>query len=255
MIEVLRLALPGPDPRPRDRRHRTGGIRSARVAIGTFDGVHLGHRQVLRECDTVLTFDPHPIHVLKPGNAPSLLSDGRLKLRKLAALGIRRAVIVPFDVAWSRVSADDFVEDVILDGLDAGFVSVGEGFRFGAHGAGTTSTFGRYPTLRTRVVPTVTCGPAGEPISSTRIRRLVLEGRVEAAADLLGAPLSLPALVDEDGRLSVAAEFARPAPGLYLGHVDCHRCILRVREDLRVEVPGTPRTGTRVTVTFVEQAS
>ncbi|MGW2935555.1 FAD synthetase family protein [Streptomyces sp. NPDC055722] len=253
-MEVLSVEVPHGKRRADGRR--TGGARSgAKVAIGTFDGVHLGHRQVLNGCDTVLTFDPHPLQVLEPGQVPSLLSDRRQKLHKLCSLGIRRVAIVPFDQAWSRVSAEDFVEGVVVDQLGAEFVSVGQGFRFGARGAGTTTTFEQHPELSTRVVPLVTWGPAREPISSTRIRRLVFHGDVESAAELLGVSLALPAVVGDEGQLLISYEFALPAPGFYLGYVDSHPCALRVCQDRTVEAMSTARTGTHVEVTFVKRGS
>ncbi|GAA1586992.1 hypothetical protein GCM10009789_45670 [Kribbella sancticallisti] len=249
-MEVLSLGVPHWKGHAGDR---TDGPRS-RVAIGTFDGVHLGHRQVLDGCDTVLTFDPHPLMVLEPQQVPSLLSDRRRKLRKLSALGIRRVAIVAFDRAWSRVPAEDFVESVVVGRLGAESVSVGQDFRFGAGGAGTTTTFDQYPGLSTRIIPLVTQGPAAEPISSTRIRRLIFDGDVETAAKLLGAPLALPAVVGDGGRLLISSDFARPAPGAYLGFVDSHACGLRVRADRTVAVTGLTPAGAFVEVTFVKRA-
>ncbi|GGT00378.1 hypothetical protein GCM10010254_20590 [Streptomyces chromofuscus] len=163
--------------------------------------------------------------------------------------------IVPFDHAWSQVPAEDFVQDIVLDGLGAEFVSVGQGFRFGAGGAGTVATFAHYAELTTRVVPLVTRGPAGEPVSSTRIRRLILDGDVESAADLLGASLTLPAVTVDDGRLLISSRFVRPAPGLYLGRVNGHRCALRVCRDRTVAVDGAAATtGSTVEVTFEQRA-
>ncbi|MFG2475539.1 hypothetical protein [Streptomyces fagopyri] len=252
-MEVLSLEAPHGRRGAGSRRASGAGPR-AKVAIGTFDGVHLGHHQVLRGCDTALTFDPHPMRVLEPRHTPALLSDRRRKLQKLGALGIRRVAIVAFDRTWSRVPAEDFIESVLVDRLGAEFVSVGQGFRFGARGAGTTATFARYPELSTRVVPLVTRGPTGEPISSTRIRRLVADGDVELAADLLGASFTLPAVVGDEGRLLISSTFARPAPGFYLGYVDSHPCALRVCQDRTVAVTSTARTGTHVDVTFVRRA-
>ncbi|MFG2760928.1 FAD synthetase [Streptomyces wuyuanensis] len=253
-MEVFSLETP-PGRRGLRGDSLAGGTRSpTKVAIGTFDGVHLGHRQVLQGCDTVLTFDPHPMRVLEPHRVPGLLSDRRQKLQKLGSLGIRRVVIVPFDHAWSRVSAEDFVESVVLDRLGAQFVSVGQGFRFGAWGAGTAATFDRYPELGAQVVPLVTRGPAGEPVSSTRIRRLVSDGDLESAADLLGASLTLPAVVAGEGRLLISSRFARPAPGLYLGFLDGRPCTLEVCRDHTVAAVGAAPTGTTVEVTFVKQA-
>ncbi|MFJ4466914.1 FAD synthetase [Streptomyces sp. NPDC089424] len=263
-MEVLGLEVPG------EKWSAGGGVRVggapssakiatvarvAKVAIGAFDGVHLGHRQVLDGCDTVLTFDPHPRQVLDPGRAPSLLSDRRQKLHKLRSLGIRQVAIVPFDHAWSRVTAEEFVERVVVEQLGARFVSVGQGFRFGARGAGTAGTFESYPGLSTRVVPLVTRGSAGEAISSTRIRRLISEGDVASAGELLGSALALPAVVGDGGRLLISARFARPAPGCYLGSVDGHPRRLRVCQDRSVAGAGAARTGSPVQVTFVRQTA
>ncbi|CND52516.1 riboflavin kinase/FMN adenylyltransferase [Mycobacterium tuberculosis] len=252
MLEILNLEPPCGDRRT-GRDHIGEDRPRARVAIGTFDGVHLGHREVLDGCDTVLTFDPHPMRVLDPRRAPGLLSDRSRKLHRLGTAGIRRVAVVPFDRAWSRVSAEDFIECVVLDQLNAAFVSVGHGFRFGAEGTGTTASFGRYPELGVRVVPLVTLHPAGEVVSSTRIRRLVLDGDVEAAAGLLGAHLVLPAVADGTGRLLIDDTFVRPAPGLYLGYVDACPQTLRVGEDSDVTFAGGARPGSRVEITFVKR--
>lgn len=220
------------------------------VAIGAFDGVHLGHGEVVAGCDTVLTFDPHPMSVLAPQHTPSLLSDHRTKMRKLAALGVQRVAIIPFDDFWARVSPEAFVERVLIDSLHAKFVSVGENFRFGARGAGTPDTFLDYPSLEVRVVPMVKWGAAGDPISSTRIRRNVAAGNVESAAELLGGPLVLPARVSDAGHLVVADEYALPAPGLYLGRVDNRSVSLRVRPGGIMTATGILRPGTSVWVSF-----
>lgn len=252
-MEVLTLEVPRPGdgwPRP-----RTDVPAHSKVAIGTFDGVHLGHRRVLLGCDTALTFDPHPLRVIEPRLAPRLLSDHDLKLRKLRCLGIRRVAIVPFDRRWSEVTAEEFVEQVVVGRLGGGFVSVGEGFRFGARGSGTTATFGRYPGLRTRVVPLVTRGKAGAAISSTRIRRLVAAGDVEEAASLLGEPLTLSAEVGPRGEVSIPPEFAVPAAGLYRGRIDQRGYALRVRADGTVEALGAAGTGRRVQLSFLERLS
>jgi riboflavin kinase/FMN adenylyltransferase len=252
-MEVLTLEAPRQgDEWPRPRNDASA---NSKVAIGTFDGVHLGHRRVLRGCDTVLTFDPHPLRVIEPRLAPRLLSDHDLKLRKLRGLGIRRVAIVPFDRRWSELTAEEFVEQVLVGQLGGGFVSVGEGFRFGARGSGTTATFGRYPGLRTRVVPLVTQGGAGAAISSTRIRRLVAAGAVEEAASLLGEPLTLSAEVGPRGGLSIPPDFAVPAAGLYRGRIDRRAGALRVRADGTVEAPGTACIGRRVQLSFLERLS
>ena len=101
------------------------------VAIGTFDGVHLGHREVIRGSSTVLTFDPHPLSVIHPEATPKLISPFPVKRDLIAGLGVDELVIIPFDRGFSQQSAEDFVQDVLVNRLGAERVSVGENFRFG----------------------------------------------------------------------------------------------------------------------------
>ena len=107
-----------------------GPQRSRRVAVGTFDGVHLGHREVIRGADTVLTFDPHPTTVIRPGAAPKLLTDPARKAQLIGSLGVEELVVIAFDAAFAARSAQDFVDDVLVGALGATHVSVGENFRF-----------------------------------------------------------------------------------------------------------------------------
>jgi len=157
-----------------------------RVAIGTFDGVHRGHRRVIAGCDTVLTFEPHPLAVLRPDAAPPLLSPLAIKRDLLAALGVEELVVARFDQRLADTPADRFVDEVIVEQLTAEFVSVGENFRFGRGAAGDAELLARDDRFETRVVPLASAG--GEPISSSRIRELVAGGEVLAAAELLGHP-------------------------------------------------------------------
>jgi riboflavin kinase/FMN adenylyltransferase len=255
-VEVVILAAP-PGPTgsaqspPTAHRSRAGPYSS--VAIGSFDGVHLGHRQVLAGCDTVLTFDPHPMHVLAARRAPCLLSDHPTKLRKLAAVGIRRVAIIRFDETWSHLAASEFVERVLLGRLGARIISVGANFRFGAGGTATPATFAGYPSLQTRVIPLVTGGPDGMPISSTRIRQLVAGGDVEAAAVLLGSPLVLPALVIDHDQLAVDDRFAVPAPGVYHGSVDGRPTVIRVAGRGITTGTAAAQPGATVAVAFLQR--
>src|ERR687897_1445082 len=109
-MKVTRLpeALPGERPRA--------------VAIGTFDGVHRGHREVIGDSDTVLTFDPHPMSVIRPEAAPKLLNTFAVKRDLIAALGVEELVIIPFDDDFAARSATAFVEDVLIGRLGAGRV-------------------------------------------------------------------------------------------------------------------------------------
>lgn len=156
------------------------------VAIGTFDGVHLGHREVIRGADTVLTFDPHPLSVIHPEATPKLISTFPVKRDLIAALGVEELVVIPFDRGFSEQSAEGFVQDVLIDRLGAERVSVGENFRFGQGARGTPDFLRSRDEFETRVVPLVEA--AGETVSSSHIRGLVAAGEVRAAAEFLGGP-------------------------------------------------------------------
>lgn len=155
------------------------------MAIGTFDGVHLGHREVISGCDTVLTFDPHPLAVLRPDSVPALLTDLDEKLRRFAVLGVVETVLIPFDQDFASLSAEEFVDRVLVKSLGATHVSVGENFRFGRAAAGDAAMLCAERRFEARVVPL--CAVGGEPVSSTRIRRLLAAGAVSEARLLLGS--------------------------------------------------------------------
>src|SRR5918992_2351106 len=89
--------------------------RSRRVAIGTFDGVHLGHREVIAGADTVLTFDPHPISVIRPEAVPKLITPFSVKRDLIASLGVEELVVIPFDHEFQSKSAEQFVDEVLVD--------------------------------------------------------------------------------------------------------------------------------------------
>jgi len=162
------------------------GSRPGSVAIGTFDGVHRGHREVIRGADTVLTFDPHPLSVIHPEATPKLISTFPVKRDLIAGLGVEELVVIPFDKSFSEQSAEDFVQHVLVDRLGAGQVSVGENFRFGKRARGTPEFLSSRGEFETRVVPLVEA--AGETISSSHIRGLVAAGEVAQAAEFLGGP-------------------------------------------------------------------
>src|ERR1700741_1260149 len=105
--------------------------RPRRVAVGEFDGVHLGHREVIRGSDTVLTFEPHPLAVVRPEAAPKLLTSLDAAATPIAALGVQELVVIPFDRGFSEQSPEEFIERILVEKLQATHVSVGENFRFG----------------------------------------------------------------------------------------------------------------------------
>ena len=204
--------LPDVEPRPR------------RVAVGTFDGVHLGHREVIRGADTVLTFDPHPTAVIQPGAAPRLLTDPARKAQLVASLGVQELVVIPFDAAFAARSAQDFVDDVLVGSLRATHVAVGENFRFGRKAQGDTELLRSDERFETRVAKLLEID--GEIVSSSHIRGLLLGGAVEYAGRLLGDPFTFAGEVahgDERGRelgyptanLVPDPAFVTPGHGVY----------------------------------------
>jgi riboflavin kinase/FMN adenylyltransferase len=169
------------------------------VAVGEFDGVHLGHREVIRGNDTVLTFEPHPLQVVRPEAAPKLLTSLPAKRDLIAELSVEELVVVPFDKRFAAQSPQDFIDQVLVQRLNASHVSVGENFRFGHRASGDPQTLSADPRFQTRIVPLVEVD--GEIVSSSHIRGLVLAGEVEAAARMLGAPFQFRGeVVRGDGR-------------------------------------------------------
>ena len=172
--------LPDVEPRPGHSRH---------VAIGTFDGVHLGHREVIRDADTVLTFDPHPLAVIRPEALPKLLTTPSVKYDIVAGLGVEELVVIPFDRDFMSKTAEQFVEEVLVEKLQAKLVSVGENFRFGKGARGDHEFLASRGEFDTRVVPLVEV--EGETVSSSHIRGLIAAGDVAKAARFLGGPFLL----------------------------------------------------------------
>src|SRR3954452_6904882 len=160
--------------------------RGRRVAIGTFDGVHLGHREVIRGNDTVLTFDPHPLAVVRPDALPKLLSPPRVKADLIAGLGVEELVTIPFDRDFASKTPEQFVQEVLVERLGAEHVSVGENFRFGKKQAGDAAFLSSRPEFDTRVVPLVEVD--GETVSSSHIRGLGGAAELEEASQFLGGP-------------------------------------------------------------------
>jgi riboflavin kinase / FMN adenylyltransferase len=169
--------------------------RPRRVAVGTFDGVHLGHREVIRGADTVLTFEPHPAAIVSPTGAPRLLTPLQRKVELIVDLGVQELVVVPFDREFASRSAESFIDDVLVSTLRAVHVSVGENFRFGHKAKGDTQRLLTDDRFQTRIVPLLEVD--GEVVSSSHIRGLVLGGAVEYADKLLGAPFTFSGEVTE----------------------------------------------------------
>ncbi len=210
------------DVRPRPRT----------IAIGMFDGVHRGHRAVIDGADTVVTFDPHPLAVLRPASVPSQLTTLQQKAQILGGLGVHELVLVPFTHETAALAAEAFVDDVIVDRLDARGVRIGENFRFGHAAAGTPELLARDSRFDTTVVPVLTLD--GDAVSSTRIRRLIADGDVRAAAQLLGSPYALDGTVvqgEQRGRtLGFPTANLFPPPGRVLPDHGVYACRAVVKD-------------------------
>lgn len=171
------------------------------VAIGVFDGVHRGHLRVFAALDTadtkvVLTFGTHPAAALSPQGAPPKLTTLKGRLALFAAAGIDSTAILDFDDEMISMTPEAFVERVLVNGLDARLVAVGDGFRFGNKAGGSTDTLielGRTHGFEVAVVPILSID--GNEIRSTTIREAIAVGDVERAADLLGRPYLIQGIV------------------------------------------------------------
>jgi riboflavin kinase / FMN adenylyltransferase len=203
--------------------------RPRRIAVGEFDGVHLGHREVIRGSDTVLTFEPHPLRVVRPEAAPKLLTALDAKAELIGQLGVQELVVIPFDDSFAHQSPREFIDHVLVARLQAISVSVGENFRFGHRATGDPEMLAADGRFETRVVPLV--GVDGEIVSSSHIRALVAAGEVEAAQRFLGAPFQLRGEVvmgDRRGRelgfptANIVPDEALVCPGhgVYVAHAD-----------------------------------
>jgi riboflavin kinase/FMN adenylyltransferase len=211
--------------------------RPRRVAVGTFDGVHLGHRRVIDGSDTVLTFDPHPVSVVAPHAAPKLLTTLERKAELLAACGVEELVVIPFDRAFAAQEAPAFIDDVLVRRLGAERVAVGENFRFGHRAQGDTELLRADDRFETHVEPLF--GVDGEIVSSSHIRGLVLGGAVEYAGHLLGSPFAMTGEVvhgDKRGRelgyptanLVPPEGYVVPGHGVYACRANGHAAAVNV---------------------------
>lgn len=176
------------------------------VTIGNFDGVHAGHCQIMRRVvalarernfvPTVLTFDPHPARVLAPARAPRLLMTIDQRLRAMQAEGIEAVFAIPFSIEFAKQSPEEFAEQILANTLRSRIVLVGEDFRFGYKQAGTLDTL-RDLGMRFgfTLEPVAPIARRGGRISSTAIRKLVIDGAVSRACRMLGTPFALEGAV------------------------------------------------------------
>jgi riboflavin kinase/FMN adenylyltransferase len=209
------------------------------VTIGVFDGVHLGHqRDLARAAEigrqrllpvVVITFDPHPDEVIRPGSHPAVLCSARRRSELLGGFGVDAVCVLPFTVEFSRLDPDEFVRTVLVDRLHAAAVVVGEDFRFGHKAAGDVqllAKLGEKYEFIAEGLPLLVAD--GQTISSTAIREMLQDGDVAGAAKALGRPHRVEGTVvrgHQRGRdlgfptanLQAPAHTAIPADGVYAG--------------------------------------
>ncbi|MDQ1397000.1 MAG: riboflavin kinase / adenylyltransferase [Acidimicrobiaceae bacterium] len=211
------------------------------VTIGAYDGVHLGHRELIRQVNlmardrgaasAVVTFDRHPAMVVRPDSAPRLLTDLDQKLELLATTGVDYTLVIHFDEERSQESAEDFVTEVLVGCLAARAVVVGHDFHFGHGRKGNVpllQSMGAELGFDVLGINLITDNDNAEAVSSTRVRTLLKEGKVTEAAALLGRPHEVRGTVEEGDRrgrelgfptanVAVPAEIQLPADGIYAG--------------------------------------
>lgn len=210
------------------------------AAIGVFDGVHVGHRAIVRRsvaaarelgaASVVVTFDPHPASVVRPEAAPLLLGDVRQRMDLLAKLGVDATLVLPFDRDLAALTAEEFVQSVLVDRLHVRRVVVGENFRFGNRALGDVALLRRLGEAGDFDVDAVALvgGGADGAVSSTLVRGLIASGSVADAARALSRPYGISGVVvrgDARGRelgyptanIAVPPGVAVPADGVYAG--------------------------------------
>jgi riboflavin kinase/FMN adenylyltransferase len=228
------------------------------ITIGAYDGLHLGHQQVIAEVvaaarrrgdrSAIVTFDRHPAVIVRPESAPKLLTDHEQRLELLEQTGVDAAVVLPFDEAQSHESALSFIERVLVKCLSTKLIVVGADFHFGRNREGNVELLREVGnTYGFEVAPMVLISRADgvdEPVSSTAIRRALAGGNVEMAAAMLTRPFEARGKVvqgDQRGRLlgfptanvEVSNRVCLPADGVYAGWYerpggDVHPCAINL---------------------------
>jgi riboflavin kinase / FMN adenylyltransferase len=224
-MSIKVTSLPDAERRPRH------------VAIGTFDGVHVGHRQVIDRADTVLTFEPHPLRILHPDATPKLIMPFEIKRDVIEGLRVQELVVIPFNREFSTIPAEEFCSRILAETLQAERVSVGENFRFGAKAKGDPEMLADRNEFEARVVPLVEVD--GEIVSSSRIRAHLAAGEIDVANRCLGAPFLFEGpVVEGDGRgrtlgfptanLVPPDDLVSPGHGVYAAFANGHPAAVNV---------------------------
>jgi riboflavin kinase / FMN adenylyltransferase len=182
------------------------GVRGSVISVGNFDGLHIGHQKIIRAVvdgarrekaiAAVITFDPHPLKVLRPQAAPPLIMTIAQRITGFAGCGLDAALVMCFDRALADLSAEEFVRTVLVETVGAKRILVGANFRFGYQQAGNVDFLTRLGQKHRFAVDIMAAAEVGgRPVSSTEIRRAVAEGRVHEASALLGHPFALTGTV------------------------------------------------------------
>ncbi|MFE4973758.1 bifunctional riboflavin kinase/FAD synthetase [Kitasatospora sp. NPDC056651] len=240
------------------------------VTIGSFDGVHRGHQLIIgraveraRELglpSVVVTFDPHPREVIRPGSHPPLLAPHPRRAELIEELGVDAVLVLPFTTEFSQESPEDFVRQVLVDALRARLVIEGPNFRFGHRAAGNVALLGelgRADDFEVEVIDLQVCGTAGDgqPFSSSLTRRLVEAGDMAGANEVLGRPHRVEGVVvrgAQRGRelgyptanVETVPHSAIPADGVYAGWLtaDGERMPAAISVGTNPTFDGTSRT-------------
>jgi riboflavin kinase / FMN adenylyltransferase len=241
-----------------DWRNLPEEARGASLALGNFDGVHLGHAHVLRTAHAarpdaplaVLTFEPHPREHFRPDDPPFRLTLAAERAAALAALGVRLLYEMPFDAAFSLITADQFIADVLHAGLGAHHLVSGPDFAFG-HRRGGDAAFlaARAEALGIGMTTSTLLADEGGPISSSRIRRALQDGYPERATAMLGRPWAILGPVTHGDKRGRTLGF--PTANVPLGrHLEPARGVYAVTVRLPdgAEHPGVANIGRRPTV-------
>ncbi|MFB7599570.1 bifunctional riboflavin kinase/FAD synthetase [Streptomyces sp. NPDC056160] len=240
------------------------------VTIGSYDGVHRGHQLIIEHAvnrarelgvpSVVVTFDPHPSEVVRPGSHPPLLAPHHRRAELMAELGVDAVLVLPFTTEFSQLSPADFVVKVLVDKLHAKAVVEGPNFRFGHRAAGNVDFLveqGKLHDFEVEVVDLYVTGEAGggQPFSSTLTRRLVAEGDVTGAREILGRPHRVEGVVvrgAQRGRelgfptanVETLPHTAIPADGVYAGYLHAQGEVMpaAVSVGTNPQFDGTERT-------------
>jgi riboflavin kinase/FMN adenylyltransferase len=240
------------------------------VTIGSYDGVHRGHQLIIRHAvdrarelgvpSVVVTFDPHPSEVVRPGSHPPLLAPHHRRAELMAELGVDALLILPFTTEFSKLSPAEFVAKVLVDKLRAKAVVEGPNFRFGHKAAGDVDFLreqGRTYDFEVEVVDLYVTGDAGggEPFSSTLTRRLIADGDIQGAREILGRPHRVEGVVvrgAQRGRelgfptanVETLPHTAIPADGVYAGWLHAQGEIMpaAISVGTNPQFDGTERT-------------